>query len=99
MRHLLAILLLGASLPLAGVAHGKTADLELVLAVDASGSVDDQEYQLQLKGIAQGFRDAEVLRAIRSGPAKSIAVNLLVWAEPQIPKDTTGWFLIASDAD
>lgn len=96
MRHLLTIFLLGASLPCAGAAHGKTADLELVLAVDASGSVDDREYALQLKGIAQGFRDAAVRQAISAGPLKRIAVNLLVWAEPQVPKDSTGWFVIAS---
>ncbi|QIG46467.1 DUF1194 domain-containing protein [Nordella sp. HKS 07] len=76
-----------------------TTDLEIVLAVDASGSVDDREYALQLKGIARSFRDAAVRRAIRSGPTKSIAVDLLVWAEPQVPKDTTGWFVIASDED
>lgn len=99
MRHLLALLLLCASQPITGTASAKTVDLELVLAVDASGSVDDREYALQLEGIARGFRDATVRRAIRSGPAKSIAVNLLVWAEPQIPKDMTGWFIITSDAE
>lgn len=99
LRHLLVVLLLGVSLPFAGEAYGKTTDLELVLAVDASGSVDDQEYALQLRGIAQSFRDATVRRAIRSGPLKSIAVNLLIWAEPQVPKDATGWFLIASDEE
>jgi hypothetical protein len=99
MRHLLALLLLAMSQPVTGAASAKTVDIELVLAVDASGSVDDREYMLQLEGIAQGFRDATVRRAIRSGPAKSIAVNLLVWAEPQIPKDMTGWFVITSDAD
>lgn len=99
MRHLLAFLLLAMSQPVTGTVSAKTVDLELVLAVDASGSVDDGEYTLQLEGIAQGFRDATVRRAIRSGPTKSIAVNLLVWAEPQIPKDTTGWFVITSDAE
>ncbi len=99
MRHLLAFLLLAMSQPVTGTASAKTVDIELVLAVDASGSVDDREYTLQLEGIAQGFRDATVRRAIRSGPTKSIAVNLLVWAEPQIPKDMTGWFVITSDAE
>ncbi|MFZ5677774.1 MAG: DUF1194 domain-containing protein [Pseudomonadota bacterium] len=99
MRYLLALLLLAMSQPVAGAALAKTVDLELVLAVDASGSVDDREYALQLEGIAQGFRDAAVRRAIRSGPMKSIAVNLLVWAEPQTPKDTTGWFVITSDTE
>ncbi len=99
MRYMLALLLLAISQPVTGAASAKTVDLELVLAVDASGSVDDREYALQLEGIARGFRDATVRRAIRSGPTKSIAVTLLVWAEPQIPKDTTGWFVITSDAE
>ena len=74
-------------------------DLELVLAVDASGSVDDAEYGLQLQGIAAGFRDATVLAAMRSGPRQRIAVNLLVWAEHRAPKGTTGWFVLAADSD
>jgi Protein of unknown function (DUF1194) len=99
MRYLLAVLLLVFGLVLDSEAADGIVDLELVLAVDASGSVNDDEYKLQLIGIAQAFRDPAVMKAIRSGPAKSIAVNLLVWAEPQVPKDVTGWFIIASDAD
>ena len=74
-------------------------DLELVLAVDASGSVADHEFRLQLGGIASGFRDPAVRKAIVSGPSKRMAVTLIVWAEPQVPKDTTGWYIIASDDD
>ena len=99
MRCLLAVLFLGLCLVLESRAGDAVADLELVLAVDASGSVSDEEYALQLSGIAAGFRDPDVRKAIRSGPVKAIAVNLLVWAEPQVPKDMTGWFIIASDAD
>lgn len=99
MRALLAFFFLCMSLVLDSRASESIVDLELVLAVDASGSVDDGEYALQLSGIARGFRDPAVRKAIRSGPSKAIAVNLLVWAEPQVPKDMTGWFVIASDAD
>jgi hypothetical protein len=74
-------------------------DLELALAVDASGSVDDDEFRLQLEGIAQGFRDQEVQKAIGTGRLKRIAVTLIVWAEPQTPKDTTGWFILEGGAD
>jgi hypothetical protein len=80
-------------------AEGAAADLELVLAVDASGSVDDQEFALQMRGIAAGFRDPKVREAIRSGAHGRIAVNLIVWADHQVPKDTSGWFLLAGDAD
>lgn len=99
MRCLLAMIFLCVSFGIESRAGETVADLELVLAVDASGSVDDEEYALQLSGIAAGFRDPDVRKAIRSGPAKAIAVNLLVWAEPQVPKDTTGWFIVSSDGD
>jgi hypothetical protein len=99
MQYLLAVLLLAFGLGLDSEAAEGIVDLELVLAVDASGSVNDDEYKLQLIGIARAFRDQAVRKVIRSGPAKSIAVNLLVWAEPQVPKDMTGWYVIASDAD
>jgi Protein of unknown function (DUF1194) len=78
---------------------GEAVDLELVLAVDASGSVNDEEFALQLEGIAAGFRDPAVLAAIRSGPQKRIAAMMLVWAEHRAPKGTTGWFVLAGDAD
>ncbi|MGH6854739.1 MAG: DUF1194 domain-containing protein [Aestuariivirga sp.] len=74
-------------------------DLALVLAVDASGSVDDREFALQLAGIATGFRDPKVRSVIKSGPERRIAVALLVWADHQVPKDRTGWFVLASDQD
>lgn len=98
MRFLLALVpwLLAAS---AAEADELAADLELALAVDASGSVDDDEFRLQLGGIASGFRDPAVRAAIRSGPNRRIAVNLLIWAEPQVPKDMTNWHVIASDED
>jgi len=99
MRCLLAFLMLCVILVSESRAQKAVVDLKLVLAVDASGSVDEEEYALQLKGIAKGFRDPDVRKAIRSGPAKAIAVNLLVWAEPQVPKDITGWFIVASDSD
>ncbi|MFL5260730.1 MAG: DUF1194 domain-containing protein [Hyphomicrobiales bacterium] len=77
----------------------EVVDLELALAVDASGSVDDREFALQLEGIAAGFRDAEVKKAIRSGPLGRIAINLVIWAEPQVPKDMSGWRVLAGDED
>lgn len=97
-RFLAAVLVL--LLPFASPGRAsEDVDLELVLAVDASGSVDEAEYALQLNGIAAGFRDSAVRRAIGAGPAGRIAVNLLTWAEHQVPKDATGWFVLAGDDD
>jgi hypothetical protein len=97
-RHLFALIVLICLGPQPADAD-ELVDLELALAVDASGSVDDSEFRLQLQGIAEGFRDGPVMEAIRSGATKRIAVTLIVWAEPQVPKDSTGWHIIASDED
>ena len=69
MRCLLALLFLCMNLVVESQAGNAVVDLKLVLAVDASGSVDTEEYALQLSGIAAGFRDPGVRTAIRSGLA------------------------------
>lgn len=73
-------------------------DLELVLAIDASGSVDDAEFALQLDGIAAAFRDPGVQAAIAGQPLGRIAVALAVWAEANRPKDITPWFVVGDAA-
>lgn len=97
--HRLAVCLFVLFLGCVAAQADEIVDLELALAVDASGSVDDNEYRLQIEGIAAAFRDPAVKEAIRSGPSGRIAVNVVIWAEPQVPKDMTGWFILASDAD
>ncbi len=99
MRCLLFALLLAGIVPAVATAAEPTADLDLVFAVDASGSVDDGEFRLQLQGIAAALRDHAVLAAIAAGARRRIAVNLLVWAEPKVPKDESGWLMIASRSD
>ena len=82
----------------AAMASEFAVDLELVLAVDASGSVDDSEFRLQLEGIATAIEDPAVIAAIGSGPLKRIAVELLVWADHPVPADKSGWYLIEDAA-
>lgn len=86
---LLALLLSGV--PAAPVAAQTRVDLELVLAVDASGSVDSAEYELQMQGIASALRDPEVAAAIASGPSGAIAVTVMLWAEANRPKQSLPW--------
>jgi hypothetical protein len=92
-----------APVPSAAQAAGQAAetdvDLELVLAVDTSGSVDDREYALQISGIANAFRDPAVLDAIAAGPLGRIAVTVSFWAESQLPKQSLSWLVIAAPAD
>lgn len=78
------------------VARAEPTDLELVLAVDASSSVDIGEYGLQLRGIAHAFRDPDIQGAIRSGPNKRISVNVIIWAQRGFGKLSTGWYTLAT---
>jgi hypothetical protein len=62
-------------------AAGQTAvALELVLAVDASGSVDAREFELQKQGLATAFRDPEVIAALQAFAPAGIAVALMQWS-------------------
>lgn len=54
--------------------------LELVLAVDASGSVHAGEFALQIDGLAAAFRDPEVVAAIEAQGELGIAVALMQWS-------------------
>ena len=74
-------------------------DLELVLAVDVSGSVDGFEARLQRNGYVAAFADPLVLNAIQSGPLGRIAVTYFEWAGFGHTVATVPWTLIASDKD
>jgi len=99
MRRALCGAALAALLGAAPVSAETAVDLELVLAIDSSASVDDHEFALQMAGIAAAFRDPRVRAAIRSGPRGRIGVAAFLWAESGWPKAATPWFVIAGDAD
>ena len=54
-------------------------DLELVLAVDVSLSMDRFEQELQLQGYVAAMQNPQVLRAIETGLHKRIAVIFVEW--------------------
>lgn len=70
---------------------GVGVDLELVLAVDVSGSVDEEEGRLQRTGYVSAFRSPAVLRAIRSGRRKRIAVAYVEWAGHDFQRVVADW--------
>ncbi len=73
-------------------------DLELVLAVDISRSIDEGEALLQRQGYIRAFRDPEVIQAIRSGVLRRIAVTYFEWAGMTVPEVVVGWTLIEDEA-
>jgi hypothetical protein len=87
--------LLTAALNLPAVALAQTdVDLELVLAVDVSRSMDFDELDVQRNGYVTAFRDPDVLAAIRSGPLGRIAVTYVEWAGPQSQATVVPWTLL-----
>jgi hypothetical protein len=90
----LAIVLLALCLP----ARAQTnVDLQLVLAVDASGSVNETRFDLQKQGYAAAFRNPRVLAAIRSGTTQSIAVTMVQWTGPTLHVQAVPWMLIKDE--
>lgn len=66
-------------LPGAGVTRAEIlVSIELVFAVDVSRSVDDAEYDLQMTGIANAFRNPEIIDLI--GKQDGVAVTLFQWS-------------------
>ena len=71
--------------------------LALVLAVDASGSVSDDRFELQKQGYAAAFRHRQVLNSIRSLVTQSIAVTMMQWTGPQLHVQTVDWTLVKDE--
>lgn len=71
--------------------------LQLVLAVDASGSVDMPRFELQRDGYAAAFRHPAVRAAIRGTPTGSIAVTMVQWTGPSLQSVVIDWTLIDGD--
>ncbi len=69
-------------------------DLELVLAIDVSGSIDEQEASLQRTGYIAAFQDGRVIEAIRHGILGRIAVAYYEWAGYGYNKMIAGWTVI-----
>jgi hypothetical protein len=73
-------------------------DLQLVLAVDASGSVNQTRFELQRAGYAAAFRSPQVLDAISTGPTQSIAVTMYQWTGPMMQVHAIPWTIIRDKA-
>ncbi len=70
-------------------------DLALALAVDVSGSVDSEEYRIQMDGLAAGLRDPIVSEALVRGQARLMLVQ---WTGSSRQRITIPWTRIDSFA-
>src|SRR6187401_2073927 len=79
-------------------AQAQPVDLQLVLAVDTSGSVDHHRFELQKQGYVAAFRNPQVLSAITSGPSRAIAVTMTQWTGPALQAHVVPWTLLKDNA-
>jgi hypothetical protein len=103
MRRLAGTVLLVAGLVVAGwcgaaAAPSERVDIDLVLAVDSSSSVDGEEFALQMEGIAHAFRDPTLIAAIEGGTHHAIAVTLIEWSNAAWQRENIGWTVIRDAA-
>jgi hypothetical protein len=72
-------------------------DLQLVLAVDASGSVSESRFDLQKQGYVAAFRNPRLLRAVQSGATQSIAVTMMQWTGPALQVQVVPWMIVRDE--
>jgi hypothetical protein len=80
--------------PIAPAPASQPVDVQIVLAVDASGSVDDERFELQKQGYAKAFLNPRVLNAIRNGSEQSIAVSMVQWTGPTLHVIMVPWTVV-----
>lgn len=74
------------------------ADVALIIALDASASVDRGEFDLMTRGLGWALRQDEVVAAFTAGPARASLVALLLWSGTQTHDVALGWTRIAHAA-
>lgn len=73
---------------------GVPVDLELVLAVDVSRSIDADEFELQRQGYARAIVSQAVLQAIQSGSIGAIAITYVEWSGADQQRTVVDWTVV-----
>lgn len=89
-----ALGLLWAAPPAAARGGATEVDVELVLAVDISYSMDTEEQRLQRQGYVEALRSEQFLNALKSGATGRIAIAYMQWASEYDQDTLIGWSLI-----
>lgn len=91
---LLGLLTLGP----ATKAFAEAVDLALVLAVDSSESIDNEEVKLQREGYIAAIKDSGILHAIKKGKHGKIALVYFEWADVNTQKLLIDWTTVSDEA-
>lgn len=80
-------------------ASDQEVDVELVLAVDVSGSMDIEEAQIQRAGYVDALRHPDFVNAVRDGLNGRIAISYFEWAGTVRESSLIPWRVISGEAD
>ncbi|MEM0899336.1 MAG: DUF1194 domain-containing protein [Pseudomonadota bacterium] len=94
--RLFVVLVIGSPL-FSSAAIAQSCGLSLVLAIDVSSSVDEEEYRLQMHGMAGALSDAEVVQAI--GLVGGIQLLAFEWSGRYDQTDIFPWRFVAFEED
>lgn len=95
------LLAAGGALAMPGLVRAESApvDVQLVMAVDVSRSVDEEEARLQREGYRSAMIDPRVLDAVLGGTVGAIAVAYVEWAGYGYQQLVVPWTRIGSVAE
>jgi hypothetical protein len=95
MRERRRLAVIAMLLAIAGSPAGaaESCALELILAVDVSGSIDDQEFALQIEGMASAFEHPQLVEAVQAQRG-GVLVTLTQWSGASRQRQVTGWHLL-----
>ncbi|MFQ6016822.1 MAG: DUF1194 domain-containing protein [Kiloniellaceae bacterium] len=79
-------------------AQDQPVDLELVLAVDSSSSVSAEEFDLQMRGLSEAFRNPKVIAALRASGDLGIAVSVIQWSDNRKQLVAVDWMRVRDEA-
>lgn len=94
--RLLACLACAQAVPVASSPDVPAVDVKLVLAVDISLSMDENEFALQRAGYVEALRHPDFIQAVRSGNTGRIALAYFEWAGTVRDDAVISWQIIDS---
>lgn len=80
------------------IVFAEDVDLQLILAIDVSSSVNYDEFGLQMGGYATAFRNVAVQEAIGAGPHKQVSVAVTQWAGLNEQQLVLDWVILSNKA-
>lgn len=83
-------------MPVRARAEKEPVDVLLVLAVDVSRSIDEEEARLQRQGYREAIADPRVISAIQSGTLGAIGLAYVEWGSADYQRQVLPWTIIDS---